>query len=916
MVVDLRLWGKERGLGGACYPVVCHGLDTAAAVRVLWWHVVAPGLRARWATALGMSESEACAVLELWASLHDVGKVTPSFQRLVQIPPGYADDPVAERVAHDRASHVWVPSALESVGYPAQGTRRWSRLVGQLLGGHHGTFHHVEARELIPEGFAARGLGDEQWESQRAAMLAVLSEVLGAPVPTGAPVASAAVIATGLVILADWLASQTDFVLQRLSAVPTQGDTGALVGFFAGSVAEIGDWVDRAGLSRLVLKPGGFEEEFPGFEPNALQRSIATELPGLVTGPGLLMVAAPMGFGKTETALHAARVMGQAAGSAGLVVALPTMATSDQMFGRVARYVARRSQQQASAALAHGMAWLRPVEQMLAEASAAEAISSDEDNQVWSSEWLRGAKRPLLAGAGVATIDQLLLAVLRVRHNALRLFALAGKTVVIDEVHAFTPYMRQLLATLLEWLGEWGVPVVLLSATLPRHVAEELSRAYLGTGSGTGCVVPYPGWVYVERDRPTATVEVEFPHEQRRTVDIALRPVTFVDGTSVDRMPVLREELELLAREGGCAAVICTTVAHAQQTYLDLCEWARSREVDVWLLHSRFPAHQRETITTELTRTFGKPQPSAEGRVDAAQRPRRAIVVATQVIEQSLDVDFDLVVSDLAPIELILQRLGRLQRHAAWNAFRPAWAVPGRGGQQRMVVLTAPDGNLERLPRTWTFIYPKATLVRAHNLLQRRGERGVTIPDDVQDLVDRGNPGDFLDDEDDLVEGFVDAELERSAHTMVERQTAGRFRIPLPHQLRNLSELSEEQIDEEYASTRFNADSMSVLPLFELPDATLHLGSPAGPGLPTPRGNRLSRDQAIAVMRHTIQVPGSLVRGRTDEHRLPEPWRKLWPLRDLIALYHRVDETGRIYPARVGSRSLLLDSALGLTEVT
>lgn len=905
-VVDLRLWGKERGLGGARYPVVCHGLDAAVAVRVLWRGFVSPGVRRRLAAAVGLGESETCSLLEFWASLHDIGKISPSFAHQLEMPPEFAEGAGEARVRHDEATHLWLPAGLASLGYSRRSAGSVGRLVAQLLGGHHGRFHDFGNSWLRPERLPGLGLGHEPvWEVERAAMLAVLEEILAPPAPAKLPVEDAALVA-GLVVLADWLVSQTGFVRSQLPRVPQVGDAVSLGGFVDGSLGPVQALVQRAGLSRLQLRPGSFPEEFPEFPPNTLQDSIASELPSLVTGAGLLMVAAPMGFGKTETALHAARVMGQAAGTSGMFVALPTMATADQMFSRIARYLLRRSDQPASQALLHGMAWLSPVEETLAKARAAEKIASDADAQVQAAEWLRGPKRSLLAGVGVGTIDQALLAMLPVRHNALRLFSLAGKTVVIDEVHAFDDYMRGLLTTLLGWLGELGVPVVLLSATLPKAVATELSCAYAGTSHEDGAEVPYPGWRYVERGGTPTRQHVSFPSDRRRPVEVALRGVaTGADGQP-DRVSVLRDELAPVT-EQGCAAVICTTVAQAQDTYTRLRGWADEHGVQLHLLHSRFPLHQREEITHTMLRLFGKPD-------EAHDRPHRTVVVATQVIEQSLDVDFDLVVSDLAPIELLLQRSGRLQRHPVWDAERPAWAHPARGGRRRMVVLTAPQCDPAQLPRTWSFIYPQASLIRAHELIRRREHEPIQIPDDVQNLVDHGNPGKFPDPDDELLSGFAEAELERSARCMVEAQTAHRVAIDQVSALRSLAGLSEELIDEEQATTRFNADSVRVLPIFTDDTGIPQLGKPGGDALPEPEGDRLTREQAITVMRHTIPVPGSLVRGRDDSHVLPAPWNALWPLNDLVALPHRVDSTGEVHPACVGRRWLLLDPELGLRE--
>lgn len=876
---------------------------------MLWRGYVSSNVKAKLSEALGLSEDETGAVLEFWASLHDLGKIVPAFQRQVEIPDGFADD--GKSVAHQRASAWCVPGLLESQGY-AGGKTGWARLAAQILGGHHGRFEELKPRlQLGEQHLPFHGLGAAQWQEERARVVTALRDALAPGVPVSRGDRTAAVLMTGLVILADWLASQVGYITERLSFVPERGDPAGLEAFHAGSVEVIDQWVKWAGLSRLRLKPGGFKDDFPDFEPNELQGDLAEKLPGLVTGPGLLLLAAPMGMGKTEAALHAARLMGTATGSSGVFVALPTMATSDQMFTRVAEYVARRGAGESSAALAHGMAWLRPVDEMLAEVvTAAAEVAGAEDTVVHSTEWLRGAKRPMLAGVGVGTIDQLLLSVLHVRHNSLRMFAVTNKVVVIDEVHAFDAYMRGLLSTLLKWLGECRVPVVLMSATLPSHVARELSAAYLGTDGGLE--VPYPGWVYAERSGASLVSAVTVEAEQKRTLGMDLVEVGTGDGGAVKRLPVLERELRPLAEHGGCGLVICTTVPEAQQTYDDLKEWARQHCVELKLLHARFPVGQREAETQRVIDIFGKP---VTEEACARRATRRCVLIATSIVEQSLDIDADLVVSDLAPIELLLQRAGRLQRHRVCDELRPQWALPGEDGRRRMVVLSGPEQDPRWLlaRKAWLAIYPAANLVRAHRLLVARQTDGVRIPDDVQNLVDLGNPGVFPALDDELLEGFTDEELTRAAEALVQRQGAEVASVPDPP-MQDLVEFSEHEVDETQARTRFNADSERLLPLFELPDGTVRVGSPTGDPLPELWQGRLALDEAKAVMSHVVPVHGSLVRGHGPQDRLPEPWASAWPLDELIALCHRVDAHGVVHEGVIGGRSLLLDQELGIVE--
>jgi CRISPR-associated endonuclease/helicase Cas3 len=138
--LDLRIWGKSKGLGGRRYPLACHLLDAAAVARLLWEGYVPPGVRKVIGEGLGVSEDHAGVLAALWAGLHDIGKITPEFQacdpdaRLTGYPPGRG-----QRVPHDQAGYSWLQAMLPHLGYAGSDPV----LLAQLAGGHHGTFHRV-----------------------------------------------------------------------------------------------------------------------------------------------------------------------------------------------------------------------------------------------------------------------------------------------------------------------------------------------------------------------------------------------------------------------------------------------------------------------------------------------------------------------------------------------------------------------------------------------------------------------------------------------------------------------------------------------------------------------------------------------------------------------------------------------------
>ncbi len=350
-------------------------------------------------------------------------------------------------------------------------------------------------------------------------------------------------------ILADWLVSQEAYLRRRQRELEP-----SLAGHFRRSQADAPQLLRDAGLVPVPLERKEFAEAYGIIgEPNPLQQSVMDELPTAVGAGrrgGILLVTAAPGDGKSETALEAERVLSQRFGTRGYAFLLPTMATSDQMHGRITQTLLNQSGQDAGLTLVHSMAWLNSAyadEDLASEAvvtcdgDEAAAGHRRREADMRPQRWLRGAKRPLLAQFAVGTVDQALMAVLPVRHNALRLLALSGKTFIVDEAHAYDPYMQVLLGRLLNWLGAYGVPVVLLSATLPASVSDRLVKEYLrGAGHSAKALrkrvfpAPYPGWLYVdgESGRCTQMSEAQRQEQARaRSMRLAVTVEPVVHGS-------------------------------------------------------------------------------------------------------------------------------------------------------------------------------------------------------------------------------------------------------------------------------------------------------------------------------------------------------------------------------------------------
>lgn len=977
-MVDVRVWGKERGLIKP-YPLVGHLVDTGVVAGALWDGFLAESQQKAVAGELGVALEEARSLVAFWAGLHDVGKIQRGFQfqrdalRHASCVALLADEAFADRapgdsgatsLRHQDASARVLPALLAELGYP-QGRRqpaRWLVVrVAQLLGGHHGRYPALpEERRVLDPLRDHPELGAGGWEVQRRKHVAALREVLGHPdvVPAGAglSVQTAAVVA-GLVVVADWLASQDDFVVRQQAADAANGGLGtmeSLRAHAAGAAVEAPGLLRGAELGRAQFAVRDFRGRFPTIDQlHPLQTSVDAELceaGAFSGGPGVLLVTAQPGEGKTEVALAAAAAMGPAAACPGLAFLLPTRATADQLYGRVAEFGEANLLEDAALTLLHGAADLnqqyapdrRPEPRTLTH----ERDTSTAGASVSASNWLRTRGRGLLAPLSVGTVDQALMAVLPLRHNALRQLGLAGKTVVVDEAHAYDAFTHALLLRLLVWLGALRVPVVLLSATLTGRTATGLVEAYLtGAGRKPGSyelpAPSYPGWLYAD----AATAAVRLPSgpigtNRPASLAIDLLPVTHTYDPAIEsgRLAALLRELGPVAEAGGCVAVICTTVGEAQLTFRAIRDHFRllcGAGYRGWddrvsqhggldgpddragaegmpgprlrLLHARFPGRRRSAITQEAERWFGRV--GKEG-VQRPAPPRATILVATQVIEQSLDMDFDLVVSDLAPMALLLQRAGRVWRHKSTTPFRPAWS---HGPRLAVPVPVDDEGQLD-VPRSWGDVYAPSLLRRTLESLEDRAGKPVEVPGDVQNLVDGVYDEEFASKS---PERLLEEDFERLSDTMAREGLARLVAIPRPGDVSSLAELTSSDADEDIIATRLGADTVLTLPVFE--DAEHRRWLDEGHSVPLPEvgdapGGRFSRALVRELLGYVVPLGhGDWRRACTTANRAPAGWRDEPKLADVVLLPHTTGPEGPAGPV-LGKRRLTLHYELGLVS--
>ncbi|MFV0429615.1 MAG: CRISPR-associated helicase Cas3' [Arachnia sp.] len=714
-------WGKTDPETGRSLPLVRHLEDAAAVAEALWENsptAIGSGL----SRSFGSAES-AKRFVTFCAGIHDLGKASQHFAFKAHAVgmPHLAEDMVRHgldvptRIAKPLPHGVLGQAHLEGWlrSRPGADPRRAIRLAG-IVGGHHGrnpTAADVQAARYVLDSEGGN------WHAVRDEILHQMATATGADqfldswLAVDIPITTQ-VLTTALVIMADWIASD-----ESLFPYEEPAATADRLATAMGALRLPAPWSP----GHTPQDPGElFAARFPGLAgavPNATQEATLRQAYEL-DEPGLIVLEAPMGLGKTEAAFLAAEVLARRFGMGGVFFGLPTMATSNPMFSRVLSWLDQvPTQADTSVALAHSkaglneeyagmMPWARP-RSVFDEADADPVLA---ESRAMVHAWFTGRKRAILAHHVVGTIDQALFAGLKAKHVVLRHLGLASKVVILDEVHAADEYMRTYLKRVLTWLGAYHTPVILMSATLPPGQRAELIAAYQEGRGGAA--------------EPTLAPTDGYPRVTAVGAGVEAVKVPATSGATTVRLRQLSDDpdalvscLSELLEGGGCAGVIHNTVARAQATNRLL---SQRLDCEVLLVHSRFLAPHRAAREADLVERLGR---------GASRRPHRLVVVGTQVLEQSLDIDFDVMVADLAPVDLTLQRIGRLHRHD--RARPPALAEP-------MCFLTGvEDWSAEppTFPRGPRFVYGHDALLRAAAVLGELDR--ITLPADIPALVAR-----------------------------------------------------------------------------------------------------------------------------------------------------------------------------------
>ena len=859
-LVRLLAGKSDPSGGGGWLPLWMHARDTAGILR----HLAQSWLPEAVRHTLGLEEELLYKLVIFLGMTHDSGKMTVAFQSniLRQL------TEVRERLqAHlsfpdtflnrSATPHAMASEAiLLELGCPPG--------VASIVGAHHGKPQQDGLNDFISEQLENHpenywGHGQEAiWRAMWQEMLDSALQESGLSDVTELPTLTipAELLLTGLLTMADWIASNTTY----FPLVPVE-ETGDETDY----PARVECAWERLNLTAPWESPynsmdaGAFRQQF-GFPPNSLQQAVL-EAADNISVPGLLIIEAQMGVGKTEAALAAAEVSANRCQAGGLFFGLPTQATANGIFDRLMDWAETQSEDMVhSIRLAHGMAELNAEYRQLFPGHATTEEDADRNNDPESGvlvhRWFQGNRQALLADFVIGTVDQLLMAALKQKHLMLRQLGLAGKVVVVDECHAYDTYMNCYLDRALTWLGRYQVPVILLSATLPARRRAELVNAYLGGRAAEG------GW-QTSRGYPLLTW-TDGGQVCQRTV-----PLT-EPGKTVQMAPLTEDRLPALLQEklaqGGCAGVIVNTVRKAQVVAAQVRQALPGYEV--FLFHAQFLMPDRAEKERTLLRRLGK-------RSTPAERDR-LIVVGTQVMEQSLDIDLDFLVTELCPMDLLLQRIGRLHRRAD-RTDRP---LPLQTAQCAVL-----DTGNESFDAGSKAVYGEWLLWRTRQLLPQ----AVVLPQDIPQLVQDTygwEEKDVLPQDTDSVRRREEYLLKRGK----QEQKAAAFLIqpPTEHRLRPWRNVLDNWMNGEQkgteaaarAAVRDGDPSVEVLLMVRHEDGSVHFLPWQEEGRAVAADCPPCQADSVSIARQRLRLPGYFSKRWTVDrviNELEEQNRRLLP---------------------------------------
>ncbi len=712
--VQRHRWEKiGQGEGLVSYHLLPYHCLDVAAVADSWWEVD-PALQSLFSSDASYSLQQLKAWLLFFIALHDYGKLDIRFQlkashAMREVYPDFDPDLVAVSgpYFHGPAGYSLFYFDFQALmGWSEYDTERWDRWSPWLAAvtGHHGEVPDYPSSEiLLDESCDADSSIIEHDKAARVRWVYTLELLFLKPAglsiedlpPSFNP------LITGYCSVADWLGSNSEEGFYFLS------QQQALDVYYESRLPIAETLLKKSGLIAAKQPFKSVVDLLPdeyGVEPRQLQ-TLVTQFP---VEQGLTLIEAPTGSGKTETALAYAWRILDAGLADSIIFALPTQATANAMLTRLETIAPILFQDHPNLVLAHGKSTFNDQFWKIQQNYFANTPQDENEAKVQCAQWLSSSrKRVFLGQIGVCTIDQVLVSVLPMRHKFVRGFGIGKSVLIVDEVHAYDSYMYGLLGEVLRQQREMGGSALLLSATLPYHQRSALVKCWQGDLLANRRE-PYPLVTNVNREGKITPYKLDnddLPEERIVGIEVQEKPDLLADDELIEQM--------LQAAEQGAQVVfICNLVDVAQQTAKRLRQQQR---VTVDLFHARYRFCDRQAIEASILETYGKEGERQQGR----------ILIATQVVEQSLDLDFDWMITQLCPIDLLFQRMGRLHRHPRQ---RPS------GFEQPRCTVLIPDDEDYGLHE---LIYGNTRVLWRTAQMLLKAERKIVFPDAYRKWIEK-----------------------------------------------------------------------------------------------------------------------------------------------------------------------------------
>lgn len=631
----------------------------------------------------------------LLVAIHDIGKINPDFQKMI-----YKN--ISDYKNDDEKLNLEVPILKSACAADAKRKNcsfhaKVSQVVlsdkddfVQLIEGMH---HGVRPKN---EEYSENFYGGEEWTNKRHELLSKLEKLFLENEEKYSDLKNLdfARIIGGFITVCDWIASGGEFA--KLTFEQKLSDS-ELIEMSRKSVS-------NAGFSKINVKKNLSFSDIFGFEPREIQKTLYES----VKTSGVCILEAPMGMGKTEAALYIAYKMLEEGKANGIYFALPTQLTSNKIYSRVLKFLDKILDSDFEPLkLLHSSANL--------EITSIIANDDDGENDGNEKSWFDFSKRGILAPFAVGTVDQALMSVINVKHSFVRAFGLAGKVVILDEIHSYDSYTGSILNTLIQFLKNVGCTVILLSATLTESQKNKILQNTTSLNQDYPLITKIDSEISGLRQIDFGKIE-EIGNFKSENKNVSISVEELIDENYENAIEKVLDK----AFNGEQILWIENTVADAQEIY-KLFKAKVQNQIECGLIHSRFIKKERSKNEEKWVSLYG-----ADGTEKRKTGGR--ILVGTQVLEQSIDIDADFLVTKICPTDMLLQRIGRLWRHKKNDSIRPKSA-------KCECLIIVPKKENKKLDFDKLSIYDRYIIDRSFEVWNDK--KTISIPSEIRNLLEK-----------------------------------------------------------------------------------------------------------------------------------------------------------------------------------